>query len=166
MSRILAIDYLTSKGHRNFNKIHIDSLVELGNSVHLVGREEAFSLVKKSSHLKKTILPRWASLNYPFRAFTERLKGIFCMLWLHKNFNFNNYDYVLFLSYDILSLFVLRSKYKFLLINHNNVSQLDNKIKLFLTRTLPSNYLHIALSHDMKMRLEDLLSKNKIYFID
>ena len=132
--RILIIDYVTYLGHRNFNKIHVESLMRLGHFVHIVGRSSALISIKQTSDYDKTYLPQWANRTFPAKTISERLKQIALLFWIKNKLNVRNYDLVVFLAYDIMSLCLFRTDVPTLLVNHNNVFQLGSRTKFYLTK--------------------------------
>ncbi len=163
--RILIVDYLSVKGHRVFNKIHIECLINLGNSVDLIGRKGQFENIDCNKLSRETIIPEKYFRNYPMPILTSRLTAIASLLWIKKSIKYEKYDLVIFITYDIASLFCLRIKGNVVLINHNNVWLLKKKINIFLTKLLPSNYLHIVLNEEMQNRLRILIPKAKVFVI-
>ncbi len=161
--KILAIDYITYYGHRNFNKIHVSSLCNLGHSLTLIARKTAIDVLDESDCLRKYELPEWSAKHYPLASISERIKGIFLLIWIRLNFKLSEYDAIVFLSYDVMSLCFFRTQTRTILINHNNVAQLNNLIKFKLTKCLPSNYKHVVLTLDSKERLEEILGKEVCY---
>ena len=119
MKKILVIDYLTYEGHRNFNKIHVECLEELGCSLHVVGRKSALDIIKKSNSISFTFFPKWMSKPYPVKAISERIKNIISLIWIKNHFNFEEFDFVIFLIYDVLTLSFLKISGPVLIINHN-----------------------------------------------
>jgi len=162
---ILLIDYRSIKAHQNFNKIHIGALMRLGHRVTLIGKAGHFDDIEDTSHINKIIIPDRFFKKYPFAQITKRLRELFCLLWLRRKINYSAFDLVVIPTYDILSFFLFRINNKTILINHNNVSQLDNRVKLWLTKTLPNHYVHVALNELMKDRLGYLLQGKRIYHI-
>ena len=163
--RILVIDYLTYLGHRNFNKIHIESLLKTGIDMHVIGRRQAMSLIEPSDRLKVSFLPEWASKSFPLKSLSERIKNVAELYWIKRNFDIEQYDAIVFLAYDVLSLCTFRTNRPTFVINHNNVSQLKNIMKLCLTRRLPLNYKHIVLSKDSEEELIRLIPKRSVNFV-
>ena len=162
--KILTIDYITYYGHRNFNKIHVSSLCNLGHNLTLIARKTAIDVLDESNCLKKYNLPEWSTKPYPFASISERIKGIILLFWIRLNFKLSEYDAILFLSYDVMSLYFFRTQTPTFLINHNNVAQLNKLIKYKLTKWLPSNYEHVVLTLDSKERLEEILRK-EVYYV-
>ena len=163
---ILLIDYLSPSGHKFFNTIHVNALLELGHKVCLVGKDGQFKNFEKSQSVNVQSIPKWMFVILPFPPLMERLLGIIRLLWLLLYVDKKKYNSIIFLSYDVLSLFVYRVASKVYLINHNNVSQIDkSKLKLFFTKFLPSNYIHVALNEMMEKRLKELLPNKTIVFV-
>ena len=161
--RILAIDYITYKGHRTFNQIHIESLAKLGHNITLVAREMAITEIEESDNVNKITLPKWYEKQYPFYFLSERIKGIIALRWIRRKVDIPKFDLVLFLAYDIMTITTCKLKNRVLLVNHNNIAQLDNRFKLRLTRKLPYNYVHIVLTKDALERLKQLVSHRAFY---
>lgn len=162
---ILVIDYCSLWGHRNFNKIHIESILGLGHQCHFVGRKEAFSTIDGISSDDITSIPQRLDTRDTKHFFIKRLKEILTLLWVKRNFNTKNYDLILFLTYDVISLFFFRVKQNVVIINHDNAAKLESKIYLEFTRRLPSNYCHVVLAEDIKPYLTGILRRRQIYYV-
>ena len=162
--KLLLIDYISYKGHQNFNKIHIDALLSLGHDLHLYGKRGQFDNIDKSK-VEIYELPDCFFKDYPITPVSFRLKCIATLNWLKKHIIWEHYDIVVILTYDILSLFTFKIKQKTILINHNNVSQLWSSIKRSLTRRLPQNYIHVALNEEMEARLKELFPLKEVYHV-
>ena len=164
--RLLLIDYLSPPGHKKFDSIHISALCDLNHELQLIGRTGQFNGIAKKGYIHVRSFPKWMFKPLPIKPLTERLKGIIRLIWLLLTVRTTDFDGVVFLSYDVLSLFVYRISGRVYLINHNNVSQInDSKIKLMLTRSLPSNYIHVALNQQMERRIKELLPSKDVVYI-
>ncbi len=163
--KLLLIDYLSPQGHLNFDMIHVKALLSLGHELCLVGREGQFNEAKNKSGVSIIDIPPQYFRDFRCPKLSVRVHGIQCLFWIKRNININYYDRVIFLTYDILSLSLLRLNTNVFLINHNNVDQLDNSIKLFLTKRLPHNYIHIVLNEYMEKRLKSLLPDSTIHLV-
>lgn len=163
--RILVIDYISYPGHQIFNKIHIDALAEMGFELHLVGREGQFNNIDIRENISVSKIPERYYKTNIIPAVSFRIQGIRTLLWIKRHIDYKDYEAVIFLTYDILSLFIFHIRQKTYLINHNNVSQLWSRVKLYFTRNLPHNYIHIALNIDMENRLKELLPHRAVYHV-
>lgn len=163
--KLLLLDYISYKGHQNFNKIHVDALLTLGHELILVGRRGQFDNIEANDNISKLEMPECFFKEYPMPTVSFRLQGIAAFLWLKTKIIWSDYDAVIILTYDILSLFVFHINQRTFLINHNNVPQLWSKVKLAFTKNLPKNYIHIALNQEMEQRLKELLPERKVYHI-
>lgn len=163
--KILCVDYISAPGHMNFNKIHINAFLKLGHELHLVGKSGQFSNIKESDSVFIYSIPDKCYKMGTIPSLSFRLQGICALLWVKKNFNISKFDYVIFLTYDVLSLVLYRFNNRVILINHNNVDQLDSSIKLFLTKQLPSYYIHVALNEYMQEHLCLLLPNRKVLYV-
>lgn len=151
-------------GHEVFNCIQLDSLLAVGSDIHVVIYGNYLSKYKNIEKIKITRIP--AKYNKSNKSpLKERIIDIKRLMWIKRNIAINQYDYIVFSSYDILSLFVFRLKQKVFIINHNNVDQFNSKIKLYFTKLLPSNYEHIALNVYMERKLNEYLPDKKVRYI-
>ncbi len=163
--KLLLLDYISYPGHQNFNKIHIEALLKSGHELDLLGRKEQFNNIEQHSRIKISEIPDCFFKQYPFPAISFRIKGIITLRWVKRHVHWEDYDAVIVLTYDILSLFSFYIKQPTYLINHNNVQQLWSRVKLYFTRNLPHNYIHIALNIDMENRLKELLPHRYVYHV-
>lgn len=164
--QILVIDYISPEGHKNFDYVHVNALSELGYGLHLVGRRNQFASIANVGDFQVSSFPEWTFKTLPLKQLSVRVMEMVRLKWVFSHVDVNEYDAIIMLSYDVLSLFPFRFKKKVLLINHNNVSQLaDNKIKLYLTRRLRNSFIHIALNVLMEKKLGELLHGKKVVYV-
>ena len=162
--KILVIDYMSYSNHCNFNKIHIESLFNLGHKLYFVGKKGHFDNVKGRGSIVCEI-PEWVYRKYPYPPLSVRLKDIMALRWVNKHIRQDNYDIIIFPTYDIMSIWAYKTDKPVLLINHNNVFQLDSYIKLKITRNLPKNFRHICLNKQMEDRLRQILKNRDISYV-
>lgn len=165
MRKILFIDYLGYSGHKNFNKIHINALQRQGWKFDLVGVVGQFNNMNIDNHVNIIEIKEGFMTRRHASSLLSRLANILLLFKLRNMFKLSDYEYIIFPTYDVLSLFFFRTKQKVFLINHNNVSQLSSRIKLWMTKNLPLQYFHIALSQEMADRLRKLSPFRKCYYI-
>lgn len=165
--KILAIDYITLLGHRNFNNIHLESLLRQGHTVTYIGRKEALSVEEQPGRINHIYLPDWVYLkkNLSHLYLRRNLIEIEILFWIKKNINFEEYDRIIFLAYNVRSILFFRTKVDVYLINHSNVSKLDNKIDFLLTKLISKRYVHVALNENIVKRMKELLPKRKIVYV-
>lgn len=151
-------------GHEVFNFIQLDALLAIGCNIHAVVFGNYLNCYKNINKVEITQIPsKYIKTNKS--PFHSRINDIKRLIWIKRNIILNHYDYIIFSSYDILSLCFFRFKHKILLINHNNVDQFNSKIKLYLTKKLPLNYEHIVLNEYMGSNLIDFLSNKVVKYI-
>lgn len=163
--KLLLLDYISYSGHRNFNEIHIKALHDSGHFLTLLGRKGQFDNISIKNNVQVKEMPSCFYGDYPITPISFRIAGIASLLWVKTHIKLKEYDAIIILTYDILSLFVFRTSVPVFLINHNNVPQLWSKIKLSLTRGLPFNYIHIALNKDMESHLRKLLPSKQVFHV-
>lgn len=160
--KILYIDYLSYSGHKNFNKIHLNALKSLGIDLSFVGSIDQYDDDLRCEFLK---IPNFFYLKLPFYSISSRILEFLCLLYIRFFIKTRNFDFIIFPTYDIFSIFAFPTRKKCFLINHNNVGQLDNPIKLIITKFLPINYVHVALNNEMHDRLSILLPSKRVLFV-
>lgn len=163
--KILIIDYMSVPAHQNFNKIHIDVLLSQGHSLTLVGRKGQFDNIGAKQNVPRLVIPEFFYYRHPFPQLSTRIQGNLCLLWIRGIIKFKIFDCVVIPTYDILSFFLFRVPNKVVIIDHNNVSQLENKVKRLLTILLPKRFIHVALNSLMEARLRELFPDKTIYHI-
>ncbi|TYK38354.1 hypothetical protein ACTMKN_12320 [Bacteroides pyogenes] len=160
---ILVIDYLSYKGHRFFNRIHIQALLSLGHKLTLVGKDGQFDEYKES--IKTIDIPNKKQRLVDYYVFRD----VSNLNWIKKHIEFDNYDIIIVPTYDILSFSFFRISKKVFIVNHNNISLFTEskigKMRLCLTKFLPKNYTHICLSTLMKEHLQKLLPSKDVVFV-
>lgn len=148
---VLWIDYLSHRGHINFNRIHLHALESLGNvSVDMVCRDIH---VKHYKHFCKQIVQVIPSYMYHRGPIAARISYIFIQLFLWIKICFRKYDAVIFSSYDTTTFWLmpyLMNRHVFL-IDHNNIGEIDkSKIKLTMMKLIQRNITHIVFNDYMK----------------
>lgn len=163
--KVLVIDYMSPSGHKNFDKIHVESLLELNCNLKIVGKRGHFTDISNKQNIEICELPNWCCSRIKYlKPLFVRIQSILALLYIRAKYAQNDYDYTIFLCYDILSIFFYRTVSNVILIDHNNVGQLKNKVKLFLTKNYP-DYAHIALNKQMCQKLRDLLPEHNVFYI-
>ena len=163
--KILVIDYLSYPNHRNFNKIHIESLLKQGHCLHLVGERSQFDDFKIAKNVSISALPDFCYRHFPIPPVSVRVQSIFSLFWIRRNISLERFDAVLFLTYDVVSVWTYKFKLPTILINHNNVGQLDNKVKFYITKQLSGKVIHVALNFEMANRLSELMPEKRVYYV-
>lgn len=162
--KILVIDYLSYKGHKNFNQIHINALLSQGHTLELLGKEGHFDNITQCDKVKVSSIPSIFYHNLFLPQITARINFIICLLWVRFKYCTKNYDLSLILTYDPLSVFAFRSKKPVVLITHDG-HYLDNKIKLSALKLTPKHYIHIGLSEEISDHIKSLLPNRRVYHI-
>lgn len=161
--KILFLDYLSYSAHQNFNKIHIDSLLQLGYSIHLVGRAGQFTNIEKSNRIDISEMPEYF-FSRSISPLFYRIKYVLCLIWARLVFHIKDYDMVIIPTYDPLSVFAFRTKKTTIAITHD-VHYLDNKIKLFFYNLTPKHYVQVGLNESMAEHLKQLLPQRLVFYI-
>ncbi|MDM0536834.1 hypothetical protein QTG87_09850 [Clostridium perfringens] len=138
--KILFVDPLSPKGHKNFNLSFIRVLKKIG-FVEFICKEgymnDELSLKYIPKHFYKS--------NTKFKGVLDNLK---ILNWIIKNIDFEMYDAIIFSSFDTISFSIVSDffkKYNICIVNHKNVDELDSKIKQFFYKRINKNIKHIYL---------------------
>jgi hypothetical protein len=144
--RLLYIDPLSFTGHVNFNKIYIKELYKMNLNINFVFKDGySHKLGVKNDVL--TIPNEFYSSN---KGLLTRLNNIRILRYIDKKISLEDYDYVILSSYDTISLFFSGIKCKLILVNHNTLQGLENRIKRFFFKSISKNNIHIVFEEYMK----------------
>lgn len=162
-SKILYVDPLSPAGHINFNRIYINALSKIFNSI-----DFAF---KKGYEVKLSISDDSKVYSIPEKYYAisknkilNRIRYIQIFRYLKKYCRIDDYDYVIFSSYEEISLYLSFINRPLILINHNNISGLHDNIKLFFFKKLAKKNINIVFENYMKNYLLSL-GINNVYTI-
>lgn len=157
--KILFIDPLCD-GHEQFNLDYIKCLKLLGN-VSFVCREDYSSRIDSIVNtitLDKSLYTYTNKFNY-------RLSRLSILIKIMNIIKKNSFDLIIFSSYEtistsIISHFLSQQVY---VINHNNLDELINPVKMFFMKRMSKKVNHIVFYPYMKNAL--VRPKNEIYSI-
>lgn len=162
--RILVIDNFSYKAHKYFNQLHFETLLELGHTLHIIGRKGHFDNVEEDGRIERSDVPECFYSKRPETPFIIRLRWISCLLWLRLKFNPKHYDAVLIMTYDPMVIWVYRTRKTVMLVTHDG-HYLDNKIKLLALKTTPKHYIHVCINQGMEKHLKELLPDRKVCYV-
>lgn len=130
-----------------FNRIHLKALSSLNYNITYCARQ---SMIDGDISCKNIVFWPIPESYYTKRyirfsvAINARVRDISILRFLQKEANKMQFDAIVFLSYDVMSLITFRTKIPVFIYDHNNIGHLNNSIKLFLTRRLGSNMVHLV----------------------
>jgi hypothetical protein len=150
--KILYIDHISPQGHIVFNRIQLNALVKLNDDICCVFRKGYFEEIDIDSVKNHIVLPECLYVKGQ-SIVLHRLYGFLQLLLISFKTMFKNFDVVVFSAYDPIVLFFFRFRGKVFLFNHNNIFELNNRIKLWFTKHLPKHYTHLVFNESMKERL-------------
>jgi hypothetical protein len=162
--KILYIDYLSPEGHKNFNQIHICSLLSLNYEIHCVFRRGYYEDILTNENNVSLLMELSDSL-YKGHAngLITRIFYFFQLLRIKNKIKFSSYDAVILSSYEPISLFFANIKYPMYIVNHNTIANWDRyNIKKFFIKQLGKRHIHVVFTEEMQQRLESFNVKNVI----
>ena len=161
--KALVVELRDVYGHQVFDKIHYNAIASCGVDILLASKRGYFDYLKNDSKYKDSVsfnIPSFLYLKYKNRLITQimtRVLDILKLLYIRWVAKKCNPDCIIFLEYDIMSFFTFRTTKPVILINHTNVDELTSNVKLFLTKHLPNQYIHVNLNENIEKRMKELL---------
>lgn len=164
--KILIVDYLALIGHIGYNQHHIGILKQMCNDITYISSAKQVRLTNVDG-IKKLYFPDrfFKSCSIIPRSILLRIQDLLKLIYLRKVLKKNRYDKVVFMSYDIMATGLITFKEECILIAHTNVDGLRYKLKLYLTKRLPSNYKFIALAEYIQNFMQSVLPQKDILHV-
>lgn len=164
--RILVVDYLCQKGHKNYVDILLKSLAKLDLDITFVTSRDYMDYLNVK-------LQRVNKIEYKAQSFKSRKKlynilyQIFSLKKIEWKIRRKKFDYIIFTSYNIYSYFFFRRQEPIYIINHDNIDRLahSNVLTLKLHKHLGANSRYVVLSPYIKASLEKILPFKNIVYI-
>lgn len=163
--KILYLDPNSEDEHINFNNIYIKHLYKENLDLTFsfrAGYEKKISLPKRVNIIS---IPECffesdlkSSINYRYNFFKK-------INFLKKTIDLNQFDFILFSSYDEISLFFCNLKQKLILVNHNNLQNLNNIKKKFYRR-ISNNNIQVVFDDASKFYLIQQKLSNLVFKIN
>lgn len=144
--KLLYIDPHSHKGHVNFNKIYIRELYKRNLNIDFIFRD-GYSI---DLGTKKDILTIPNDFYSSNKGLLSRLNNFRILRYIDKKMSLEDYDYVILSSYDAITVFFSGIKCKLILVNHNTLQGLENRIKRFFFKSISKNNIHIVFEEYMK----------------
>lgn len=153
--KVLVIDYLSPKGHEGWFKLQIDSLLSLGHNVKCVFKD---GFNENVGLPKDIILFQIPSSYYTTnKGLKYRFESLRILRYIKKRVKEEEWDIIIFSSYETLSLGVYPIFKSAFIINHNNLSDLgDSKLKALLFRKLSVRFHQIAFNKVIACEIENI----------
>lgn len=153
--KVLYIDPFSSSSHANFNRMHIEAIRKVAKDMHFVFKENYW----------KEVGVQVTEVCYaiPSSYFGKNKGGLInrfymCLvLWkIRQNVPLNQYDKIIFAAYEEISLYFAFFAVPLYLINHNNISTLNNRVKRFFFKRISKRNTHIVLEPYIKDYLKSI----------
>lgn len=157
--KILLIDQLAVQQHIKYIQVWIKLLEELNFEFDIITKKNILDNLKIKNKNKLNLDNYSRSINSS-NFFIRKIKLFRLLINISRKINFKEYDYIIFLSFDNITMFLsfwLKGA-KFLLILHNNLRNIDNYIIKFLFNKLGKRNTLITLDD----YIDDGLKKRKI----
>lgn len=153
--KILYVDPFSSPSHANFNRMHIEAIRSVTKDIHFVFKESYWKEIGVHASEVCYVIPS---------SYFGKNKGglinrfYMCLvLWkIRQNVPLRQYDKIIFAAYEEISLFFALYNVPLYLINHNNISSLNNRVKRFFFKRISKQNTHIVLEPYIKDYLKSL----------
>lgn len=162
MNKILYIDVICADGHINFNKIYINSLIKSNEDVKLILKKGYAEKMGFNSKFILFELPEFMFYDFKKIPFINRLMMTINLMYINLRILFKNYSKIYVGSYEEISFFFSFFSKKTILINHNNISGLSNRVKLFFFIKLSKKHTMLVFNNKIRDYLFELNAKNII----
>lgn len=159
MKRILYIDPICLPGHLNYNQLQIDALGKYNYRVDYVFSKEYSQKLKLDSRLIALYIPS-KFISYR-NGIVYRLNMYRTLRYIKKNLDLNRYENVIISCYDEISLGIANFP-KSYIIDHNNLSKLNNVIKKYFYNLISKKHIHVALNDHTYHYIKDILKYNVV----
>jgi hypothetical protein len=138
--KILAIEPLGVNGHITFNNSFLLALSKIGD-ITFVTFPDYHRNFKTDTQID---IPR--KFQGQNSKFSTRWNQILALIYIKKKIKMDDYDAIVFLAYETISLYICWPKHqKVYLFEHNNISNaLRSKIKMYFYKHLPAVAVHVV----------------------
>lgn len=151
---ILIIDYRSPKGHEEWLKLQINCFLNLGHKVTCIIKEGYGNLSDLEDRININYIP--SHLYSSKTGFLGRIFYLKPLKYINSHYRINEYDAIIYTSYEVVSLSLMPLTRKAVVINHNNVSDIeDSPIKRFFLKRIPKDFIHIAFNNSIKNKLQE-----------
>ena len=162
---ILVVDYICTRGHIFFNKIHLNALVQTNHKFTYVSRKGYLEVPENSLYYE---IPEEFYIHQTqnkVSSLTYLMYEIKKLLFVKNIINVIKPDAVVVLTYDELSLAFFRVKCPTFIVNHANVDLMNIWYRKLFMRFLPSNFIHVCLTKRIYEYMKISCKQNKIVYV-
>ena len=162
---ILIVDYICTRGHVFFNRIHINALLQTGHKLSYVSRKGYLEVPENAEYYE---IPEEYYLHQTEKQLSsiQHIKyDIKKLLYTKSVANKIKPDAVVVLTYDALSLVFFRVKCPTFVINHVNVDFLSFWYRDLATKLLPNNFIHVCLTKRIHEYMKSRCKNKKSVYI-
>lgn len=153
--KVLYIDPFSSSSHANFNRMHIEAIRKVAEDIHFVFKENYWKEIGvQTSEVCYAIPSSYFGINKG--GFINRFYMCRVLWKIRQNVPLRQYDKIIFAAYEEISLFFALYTVPLYLINHNNISSLNNRVKRFFFKSISKRNTHIVLEPYIKDYLKSL----------
>lgn len=149
--KILYIDYNSSRGHVQFNRIQLNALTQIAK-VYTIFKEGYFDNIQCPKAFKYFDIPLSQYKNES-GMIMSRLWEYRLLIYIKNKINPKEWDYIIFSAYDIVSMFFARFFSKAMVFEHSSIEALDRPLKKIFFKGPNNKFTHIVFNESMKQKL-------------
>lgn len=162
--KILIVDYLCQKGHKNYVRILIDAIASLNFDVSFITSHDYMDYLQIDNKRINKITYQTKSFKVRSRLDTI-LHQIYSLKLIEKKICRKNFNYIIFASYNIFSYVFFKRKEVTYIINHDNIDRMSHGYSKLFHKYVGKNSIYVVLSLYIKSYLNKIISKEKIVYV-
>lgn len=144
--KILIIDPISSIGHVNYNTIIINEIKKHNRNIYCIFKEDYDENLFYNNKVILRIPNKYYNNKQKYlQSIINRINQYKIYRYILKKIDIYKYDVVILTSYEEISLYYANINKKLYLINHNNLSNINNKIKIYYIKKISSLHIHVVL---------------------
>ena len=159
---VLYIDVICSDGHVAFNKIYINKLLSAGYEVKLILKKNYEKKLNLPNSMILFELPSFLFYDFKRIGIINRLLMLLSLIYINLRIFSNRFKDIYIGGYEEISFYFSFFIKKTILIKHNNISGLDNKLKRYFFIKNSKKHKLLVFNEDIKNYLIKLKLKNII----
>lgn len=161
-NKILYIDVMCSNGHVSFNKIYINKLISSGYEVKLILKKKYVKKLNLPDSMILFELPYFLFYDFKGIGIMNRLMMLISFIYINIRISTSKFRDIYIGGYEEISFYFSFFINKTILINHNNIGGLNNKLKKYFFIKNTKKHKVLVFNEKIKNYLIKLKVKNII----
>ena len=159
---VLYIDVICSDGHVAFNEIYISNLLKTGYEVKLILKKKCIKKLNLPDSLILFELPSFLFYDFKKYGIINRLMMLISFIYINFKIYKLKFSYVYVGGYEEISFYFSFFCKRTILINHNNIDGLNNRVKRYFFRKKSIKHKILVFNEKIKNYLIKIRINNLI----